>query len=75
MLSGNVGWGIPSLPSPSALLQLASISQKGAYEYISSPDVFNSRGHLQIAWLWWPAGLTLVVPQDCIDLHTFKAAA
>lgn len=24
-------------------------------------------------WLWWPAGLTLAVPQDCRHLHTLKA--
>lgn len=30
--------------------------------------------HLQIAWLWWPLGLTkLVAPQDCIYLHTIKS--
>ena len=25
--------------------------------------------------VWWPAGLTLMVPQDCIYLHSFKSAA
>lgn len=30
------------------------------------------RGHCQIAW---PVRLMLVVPQECIHLHTFKAAA
>lgn len=29
-------------------------------------------GHLHVAWLWWPMGLILVVPQDCTFLHTFK---
>ena len=33
-----------------------------------------TRENLKIAWLWWSVGLTLAVPQDCIYLHTLKAA-
>lgn len=38
MLSGNTGQEMPSIHSPSASLQLISISQEGAYTFVWSPD-------------------------------------
>lgn len=32
-----------------------------------------ARGCLQIAWLWWPTGLMLAVPQDSICINTFNS--
>lgn len=47
-------------------------------EIIYSPGALMQlppRGHLQIAWLWWPAGLMVAVPKNCIYLHSSKATA
>ena len=32
------------------------------------------RGYLQIAWVWWSAGVIFMVTQDCIYLHMLKVA-
>ena len=48
MLSGNVGWGAPSLCSPLASLQHTGTSQKGAYTLICIPNLCNCQ--LQIVW-------------------------
>ena len=40
-LSGNIGWGTLSLHSPSTLLQLTGISQKGAYILVWSPHFYK----------------------------------
>lgn len=74
LLSGNVGQGTLSLHSPSTSLQLTSMSLKAAY---TLAPIFATAAQEtpQIAWLWWPLGLTLPVPQDCIYLHFLKAAA
>lgn len=41
VLSGNVGHWMPFLHSPSVLLKLADISQKGAYTFFWSSDYYN----------------------------------
>ena len=52
LLSGNTGRGTPSLRSPSALLQLASIYQRAAYTLVWSPEFWLlPRGHLRMTWL------------------------
>lgn len=51
---------------------LISVIQNWSNSLPGNP-IFSAvaRGHY-IAWLWWPMGLILVVPQDCTFLHTFK---
>lgn len=65
----------PSLRFPSALLQLSSISQKRTYTPLWSPKFCDCHpGDIsKITWFWQPVSLMLVVPQDCIYLHTSKS--
>ena len=72
MLSENVGREIQSLWSPSTLLQLTCISQKGAYILVWSP-YFCKCYSREITRLWGSAGFMLVVLQDCIYLYSSKA--
>lgn len=67
MLSGNTGQMIPSLCSPSALLQLTDISQKRVCTLIWSPDFCNCCPEGTYRSLGWePEGLMLAVPQNYI---------
>ena len=69
---------------PVADIMGLSLSSTTADQYLLERSIYThlefgflwllSTGHLQIAWLWCPVGLSLVVSQDCIYLYTLKAA-
>uniref|UniRef100_A0A8C0JNK0 Uncharacterized protein n=1 Tax=Canis lupus dingo TaxID=286419 RepID=A0A8C0JNK0_CANLU len=50
----------------------ASSSPRARYPRLVPTLMAPPRGHFYIAWLWWPVGLVLVIPQDYIYLHIFK---
>lgn len=53
---------------------IIGVTQKGAYVIpLSSTPIFMStaKGHLYIAWLWWPEGLMLVGPRGNEFLNSY----
>lgn len=71
VLSGNIGWRVPSLHSHSAyLLQPTRIPQKSAYRLVCSPSFVTAAPRTPYLPLR-AVGLLLAVQQDCIYLHSF----
>ena len=78
MLLGNRGQQMPFLCSFSVSLQLAGVSQKGAYTLIWSPELCSCHpvdpsrspglvaGTLPDLLVWWLTGCILMIPQDYV---------
>lgn len=66
-ISGTQALDAALMPSLSLAPDCWCLSEKSLYIPLE-PQVFATatQGHLYISWLGWPAGLTLMVLQDCI---------